>query len=236
MKLLDAKKDQQLIGKTIYVRSAATCALPDCVCARCIGITAVTNADIADGLGAFESEEITKVVNQNVLSAKHLLNKISETITFNVDFYKFFTFTGGEINPIVNDNETVPNIEDYAIYVDPTDIAKVDELDDDSLYNTMIVNGRFYIRNMVHPEEPDIVIQVENEKEIYISEEAMNIMKANNNLIPFNEVDDDVKLFEIIIMNNELTKPLYDLMHLLNRQNRSNDDVIVDTIDGISNR
>ena len=46
--LLDAKKDTRLIGKTIYVRSAATCALGDCVCPKCVGITAGTNYDIAD--------------------------------------------------------------------------------------------------------------------------------------------------------------------------------------------
>ena len=46
--LLDAKLDTRLIGKTIYVRSAATCALGDCVCPKCVGITASTNYDIAD--------------------------------------------------------------------------------------------------------------------------------------------------------------------------------------------
>ena len=32
-----------------------------------------------------------KVVNQNILSAKHLLNTNSEKVEFNSDFYKFFT-------------------------------------------------------------------------------------------------------------------------------------------------
>jgi hypothetical protein len=31
------------------------------VCAKCVGETAVTNADIAGGLAGFESEEITKL-------------------------------------------------------------------------------------------------------------------------------------------------------------------------------
>ena len=55
LKLLDFKNDKHLIGQKIYVRSAATCALGNnCVCAKCIGETAVTNHDIADGLSAFE--------------------------------------------------------------------------------------------------------------------------------------------------------------------------------------
>ena len=60
LKLLDFKDDKHLIGKKIYVRSAATCALKNHVCPKCVGETAVTNSDIADGLAAFESEEITK--------------------------------------------------------------------------------------------------------------------------------------------------------------------------------
>ena len=60
LKLIDFKNDKHLIGKKIFVRSAATCALKNCVCAKCIGETSVTNADIADGLSAFESEEITE--------------------------------------------------------------------------------------------------------------------------------------------------------------------------------
>ena len=156
------------------------------------------------------AEEITKVVNQNILSAKHLLNTNSEKIEFNSDFYKFFTIVGGEINPNVNENMDVPNIEDYAIFIDPDDISKVEEFDDDSLFNTVISNGRFYIRNIVDSEEPDIVIQADNEKEIYISEDASTMLKAGNNMIRFADLDDEVKLFEVVIMNNELTKPLYD--------------------------
>lgn len=232
-KLVDFKNDKHLIGKKIFVRSAATCALKDCVCAKCVGETAVTNADIADGLSAFESEEITKVVNQNILSAKHLLNTNSEKVEFNSDFYRFFTIVGGEINAKMNDNEDVPNIEDYAIYVDPDDISKVEEFDEDSLYNTVISNGKFYIRNIVDSEEPDIIIQADNEKEIYITEEASAMLKAGNNLIRFADLDEDEKLFEVTIMNNELTKPLYDIMNLINRQNK---DDIDDDIDSICNK
>lgn len=174
-----------------------------------------------------------KEVNQKILSSKHLLNTNSEVVKFNSDFYKFFTIIGGEINPIVNENMNVPNIEDYAIYVDPDDITKIEEYDEDSLYNTMIENGRFYIRNIVDSEEPDILIQSDGEKEIFISEDASSMLKSGNGLIKFEDLDDDVKLFEVTIMNNELTKPLYDLMHLLNRQNK---DQITETIDSISNK
>lgn len=232
LKIVNGAKDTKLIGKKIYVRSAVTCALSgNCVCSRCIGETAMSNIDISDGISAFESEEVTKVVNQNILSAKHLLQTISEEIKFNPDFYKFFTIMGGEINPIVDDNKDIPNIEDYAIFIDANDIQKVDEYDEDSLYNTMISNGRFYIRNITDPNTEEIVMKLDDEKEIYISEDASGLLKKYG-YIPFVELSDEVKLFEVSVSNNELTKPLHDLMHVLNRQTKDGSN---QTIDSISN-
>lgn len=60
LKLLNAKKDKHLIGKTIWVRSVVTCALGDEVCQCCVGRTAKLNMDIAKGFAGFESEEITR--------------------------------------------------------------------------------------------------------------------------------------------------------------------------------
>ena len=78
--MLNAKKHTNLIGKKILVRSAVTCALGDHVCPKCVGITASTNYDIADGLSAFESEEVTKVVNQSILSTKSFVPYYSNII------------------------------------------------------------------------------------------------------------------------------------------------------------
>lgn len=233
LKLLNAERDTHLIGKAIYVRSATTCALGDQVCPRCVGYTAITNQDIADGLSAFESDEITKVINQNILSTKHLLTTNSEVIKFNDEFYKFFTIIGGEINPIINDNEDYPDIEDWAIYIRPEDIIKLEEYDDDSAYNTCIANGVFYMRNTKHPEMGDIEIRMENEKEIFLSEEALEEYKKGNGLISFKNFDDDSKIFEISVMNQELTKSLYELMNLLNKENK---DDIEESIEGVSQR
>lgn len=229
--MVDSKYDKKLIGKKIYVRSAVTCALGDHVCPKCVGITASTNFDIADGLSAFESEEVTKVVNQSILSTKHLLTTNSEVINFNADFYDFFFLLAGEINPNINENDKVDNIEDYAIYINPEDVTKLEEQDYDSLYNTCISNGRFYIRNIADPEAEDILIQAEGEKEIFLTETALEMQKKGKGLIYFKDLDDDCKLFEMVIMNQELTKPLYELMQLLNKQNT---DSINDTIDSMS--
>ena len=235
LSLLDSSKCKHLIGKKILVRSPATCACRDSnkVCPRCVGLTAVINQDISDGFAAFESEEVTKVVNQSILSTKHLLTTNSEVVEFNSDFHKFFTIVCGEINPIVNYNPFVDDINDYAIYIDPNDLSKVEEMDDDSLYNTVIENGKFYIKNIEDSSEEDIPIYTLNEKEIFVSREALDLMKKNKGLIKFKDLDDNIKLFEVVIMNQELTKPLYDLMDLINKNKC---DGINETIDSMSQR
>ena len=149
-----------------------------------------------------------KVVNQAILSTKHLLTTNSERIEFNDEFYNFFSIYAGEISPIVNDNKDIKDIEDYVLYIDPDDIAMMEEMDDDSLYNSYIKTGKFYVYNVNTPDKR-IEMSLKDVKEIYIEEEATEIMAANKGIIPFNQMDDDTRLFSIIYSNRELTKPLY---------------------------
>jgi hypothetical protein len=144
-------------------------------------------------------------------------NTSSEIIEFNDDFNKFFTYLAGDISAQVNNNENISNIEDYAIYIDPDEIGKVDEMDDDSPYNQYLKTGKFFIRNIRYTNEPDIPIYTKEPKEIFITEDATEIMKRNKGLIPLKELSDDINIFEITILNRELTKPLYDLMNLLDK-------------------
>ena len=46
--LVDAKKDKDLIGKTLYFRSPVTCTCKDEVCHKCFGTTSLLNLDIMD--------------------------------------------------------------------------------------------------------------------------------------------------------------------------------------------
>lgn len=235
-KVLSADNDKHLIGQTIYVRSITTCCLQDEVCARCIGLTANINRDIADGFAAFLIEEITKIINQNVLSTKHLLTTNSDALRFTAEFNDFFNFSQSEIYPNVNNNAKYgDDINNYGIYVDPSEVEKMSELDDDSLYNTVITSGRFYIRDLTGVQK-DIEIHMldkdgnPTEQEIYVERYAAELLRKNKNVIPFFELDDDSKLFEVSISNNELTKPLYDLKSLINKKtnivNKQSIDVI----------
>lgn len=226
--VLNYEKHKHLVGKKIYIRSAITCGLGNHVCAKCIGIQALTNADIANGVSTFYSEEVTKVVEQNILSTKHLLETFSEIIKFNDNFYKFFTLIGGEIMPVLQVEDEDKDIDDYAIYINPDDINKVDEYEDDSLFNNFLPDAKFVIRNINNPKEEDIPIELED-KELFISKDVMKDIYKNNGYIYFSELNEDMKLFEINIQNKELTKPLYDLMDLINKK-KDNDNETIDTM------
>ena len=226
--VLNYEKHKHLVGKKIYIRSAITCGLGNHVCAKCIGIQALTNADIANGVSTFYSEEVTKVVEQNILSTKHLLETFSEIIKFNDNFYKFFTLIGGEIMPVLQVEDEDKDIDDYAIYINPDDINKVDEYEDDSLFNNFLPDAKFVIRNINNPKEEDIPIELED-KELFISKDVMKDIYKNNGYIYFSELNEDMKLFEINIQNKELTKPLYDLMDLINKK-KDNENETIDSM------
>ena len=205
LKVLDAKKDQHLIGKTIHFRSPVTCACGDKVCHKCFGTTSLFNMDIADGVSGFEIEETTKVINQMILSTKHLLTTVSEKIEFNDAFYDFFQLYAGEVNPIFN-NDNIDNLDDYAIWIDPDNILKSEELDEDSSFNTYIMST-FDVINLKTKEVTKISSL--DEREMYLTDECLDLMKKGKGYIKFKDMDETTTLFEIVIMNNELTKPLY---------------------------
>lgn len=227
--LLNSDLDTHLIGETIYLRSPVTCALGDHVCAKCFGRTAGLNYDIADGVSGFESEEITKELEQNVLSSKHLLTTHSEVLEFNDNFDKYFVLSSGEVYPNIEENDSVDDINQYAIYIPPNTIDKVDTFDDETGYNTFIVGGLFYVVNMETGERDEIKLKNEG-KEIFITDEALTAMRKGKGYIKFKDISDDTQVFEMDILNNELTKPLYEMMALLNRNRKEGEPQTIDEV------
>lgn len=212
IKCLNADHDTHLIGTYVDFRSPITCKCGDKVCHVCFGRTSLLNLDIADGVTGFEVEEVTKVVNQMILSTKHLLTTVSEKINFNDDFHKFFSLYCGEIVPL-NGDDALPDIDDWAVWVDPTTIQKSDDLDEDSSFNSYVLGG-FYVQNMKTGEV--IQIKTDEDRELYLTDELIDLVKKGHGYAKFSEMTEFTTLFKIIIMNNELTKPLYSLMNLLN--------------------
>ena len=163
-----------------------------------------------------------KVVNQNILSAKHLLVTNSIPVTFEGPFSKFFNLYMTDIMPIITEN-SVENINDYAIYINPNDIQKNDDFDDDTEFSTVITNGSFYIVDMTTGEMTNI--HTTDGTEVYITPNTMSLMKKGKGYIKFADMDPDEKVFSVEIYNNGLTKPLYDIMNLTNKRANKNEDI-----------
>lgn len=224
-KLID-HTDRSLVGKTVKARSVVTCCCGENhVCPTCVGEIINYNYDIKDGFGVFITEQWSKDVEQKTLSTKHLLVTASERIEFSDTFDKYFKLEGEEIRVL----DGVTSMKDLSIYINPDEVKKVEELDPNSTYNTYIETGRFYIINTKTGESQEV--SVKNDKNIFIRSETSVLLDQYNGYLPFKEIDEDQPVFEISINNNPLTKPFYDLISILDSENRKDmDDVTIDSI------
>jgi hypothetical protein len=117
------------------------------------------------------------------------------------------------------------------IRIDENNIDKVEEMDSDEGFNTYIKDGTF---DVVNTKTGEFYRMHElNNKEIYLTDDFLKLRKKNKGLVRFKDLDDDSILFTIVILNNELTKPLYEIINLIN-SDKSPD--IERTIDEISQR
>lgn len=88
--------DKHLIGKTLWFRSPCTCNLNTDVCHVCYGNTALRVKDFNGGF-VCTTQMMSGRINQNVLSAKHLLRADAEPIVFTTNFEKYFEFDASQI-------------------------------------------------------------------------------------------------------------------------------------------
>ena len=66
-----------------------------------------------------------------------------------------------------------------------------------------------------------------------MSDDALDLIKKKKGILRFDDMDDDMKLFSMDIYNNELTRPLYELMDLLNKEKH---DTVDETIESMSQK
>lgn len=83
------KTDKHLIGKQLWFRSPCTCNLNSDVCRVCYGNAALRVKDFNGGF-VCTTQFMTGPINQNVLSAKHLLKANAELIVFTSNLDKYF--------------------------------------------------------------------------------------------------------------------------------------------------
>lgn len=205
--------DKHLIGKSILVRSPITCA-SDKVCSMCYGDLYYTNRDLRS-IGGFAGARITEPLSQMILSSKHLLTTQSELIEFNPEFYSMFSISANMI--ILNTENEDFEINDYTMVVLRDNLQMLDEFDD-SEFNSFL--PLFHVRNKRTGEL--IEMKELNDKELYLSSDIRALIdrdKSGRDIVEIDlaRISDEESIFAVEISNNELTRPLYRIMHLLNR-------------------
>src|SRR5574344_743718 len=98
--------DTHLIGKTIYLRTPATCN-GDKICQVCYGELSHINNDI--NIGVLGATTMSSRFTQNILSSKHSLMTRSQKIELNDGYEKYFILDSNQVlldvNNIGNTNQ-----------------------------------------------------------------------------------------------------------------------------------
>lgn len=227
------KSDSFLIGKTIWIRSPITCASAargKGVCYKCYGDLAYTvfdsNVHFGLNIGRNASETLSSSLTQKLLSAKHLLETHIEKLNWCDKFTELFEIEGNIIG-VIEEND----YKDYKIMIDPNSVESENDEDDDLSFSDDgdAPTGN---RNMFNEyvtefdvQDPDgIIYHIGNDKgaKLYISNELGSILRRKNKFIDESVLCVDMNdlkgmpLFIVNIQNNELSKTLEHLEHLLN--------------------
>lgn len=119
---VDSSKDDNLIGKTIWMRSPMTCACKDGVCQECYGELYHINKNL-NSAGAYAAVTVMNPCVQMLLSAKHFQETNSHSINFdNPNFDTFFFVASTEI--ILNPN--TEDIDKYSLVIRQEDFSTTD--------------------------------------------------------------------------------------------------------------
>ncbi len=205
-------KHKHLIGKTLYFRSAMTCASAargEGICHACYGRLAFINSDI--NIGIMSAEEFSSILTQMLLSAKHLLEAKVKELGLPPMFEKFFT---NEFNYFIV-NENIDG--DYRLVINmEEDIIEDEEYDNVDL-------GKWVLSmTLVNNNNPDEVYEFSDFKsEIYISQDFYKLLSRNTDdngfaSVNLSDIDKDDVLFIININNDELSETLSKLQKIIN--------------------
>jgi len=212
LKLLNSKKDKDLIGKKVNFASPATCNSKEGICRKCYGTLFDINQDLFS-VGSYAATKGSNPLGQIVLSSKHYQGTESSTISFDESFNELFEINSTEIS--VSDNPT--NEQELYLLLDNVQV----EQDDDKDY--------YYTKEFkVVDRKGKLVYNIseDNSSNMYLSEKltkAFKALKGKVAPIPLEAVidDDDSTLFVVEIKNKELTEPIKLIEKILSKKNTS---------------
>lgn len=229
-KLLNCKdkKQNELVGQTIYIRSPLTCASEEGICHKCYGRLSRINK--SRHIGIHSAETISSRLMQSILSTKHLLFTDSTTVNFPEVYKELFTL---DANALVFDpaeavkargkNALFIRYSDRDLYISDTD----DEKDGQSFVKSI---SKFSIVNNAGDVLYDI--QEENGLELYLTQTLEDNVKSKvlsdeeeddeeeyyDYLVPLNSLEAGDILFYIEVTSKEIKKPLKDITSVLDRK------------------
>lgn len=212
LKLLNYKKDKDLIGKMVNFASPCTCNSKEGICKKCYGELFDINKDLFS-VGSYAATKASNPLGQIVLSSKHYQGTDSSIITFPKEFDDIFELNSTEIS--LSDNPT--NDDELFIVLDN---VLIEQNDDKDYYYTKSFR-------MVDTKGKTIYnIAEDNGSNIYLSDRLARYYRRLKNPsmpIPLDAVTDDTDsvVFQVEIKNKELTEPIKMIERILNKESTS---------------
>lgn len=209
---LDADKDKDLVGQTLYFRSPITCASfhrGHGICYKCYGNLAYVNRNI--NIGKIAAEEQSSRFTQRLLSAKHLLESSVIKLDWEGPIFDLFDMSYDSICMRTD--------------VDYTDhFIKIDSVETDDEYDDIEFNYSVSAFSIIYPDGSEKEIRTTESDNIYLIPEFANVViKALNAcednesaIIPFDELQSIQALFKVPIKNNELQATMDRISAIIN--------------------
>lgn len=218
-KLLEYKRDKNLIGKKIFLRSPMKCASAargHGICYKCYGNLAYVNREVNPG--EIASEGLSSIYTQILLSAKHLLESLVKKLVWNPEF----TDTFDVIFNTITFKDSV-NFNGCRLIIDE-DIKVQDDMDDQD-YN-------YYVNSfkIAYPDGHVVTFETSEQDDLYFMPDVYAFIsnKKNkgvsiddeNNII---EIDIPIlkefdTIFAIEMKNNELSRTMDKIKKLIDNK------------------
>ena len=220
--LLDSDKDRHLIGQTLYFRSPMTCASAargEGICYRCYGDLAYVNRDI--NIGQMAAELLSAIYTQILLSAKHLLESAIVKLNWTPIFHKVFSVA---FNLITLKEDM--NYKGMKLIIDPDEIID-DESDEEDLDDPTGESSSGSYVTYVTVQLPDGTkeeVKTSDSDQLFLHQDLISYLEDAdiNEDSGLYELDmnkmKDVVLFNIDVRNNELSKTMNTIMHIIDNK------------------
>ena len=220
--LLDSDKDRHLIGQTLYFRSPMTCASAargEGICYRCYGDLAYVNRDI--NIGQMAAELLSAIYTQILLSAKHLLESAIVKLNWTPIFHKVFNVA---FNLITLKEDM--SYKGMKLIIDPDEIID-DESDDEDLDDPTGESSSGSYVTYVTVQLPDGTkeeVKTSDSDQLFLHQDLISYLEDAdiNEDSGLYELDmnkmKDVVLFNIDVRNNELSKTMNTIMHIIDNK------------------